>query len=102
VRKEDEKVKGRWKGTYIVALGFILAGCFQYVAPEAMIPRITKEELRSWLSSPDVIILDVRQPDDWNKSKEKISGAVHEDPEKDITSWATKYRKDKTFVFYCA
>ena len=90
----------RWRGVLVVTCVLILAGCFQNLAPESKVPRITKEELKSWLGKPDVIVMDVREPDDWNKSKEKIAGAVREDPEKDIKSWASKYPKDKTIVFY--
>jgi hypothetical protein len=94
--------KARWITTLMVAVGLILAGCLYNVIPEPSVPRMTKEALKPLLGNPDVIIVDVRQPDDWTKSQEKIAGAVREDPEKDITSWATKYRKDKTLVFYCA
>ena len=61
---------------------------------------MTKEELKSLLGNPGVIILDVREPGDWNKSREKIAGAAREDPEKDIKTWADKYPKAKTLVFY--
>jgi rhodanese-related sulfurtransferase len=83
-----------------VAVGMILAGCFQNLIPEPGIPRMTKEELKPLMGTPGVIILDVREPDDWNKSREKIAGAVREDPEKDAKMWAEKYPKDKTLVFY--
>jgi len=61
---------------------------------------MTKEELKSLLGNPDVIVLDVRQPDDWNKSHDKIAGAVREDPKKDMKTWAQEYPKDKALVFY--
>ncbi len=66
------------------------------------VPRMTKETLKSLLGNPDVIILDVRVGKEWNESREKIQGAVREDPEKSVRSWADKYPKDKTLVFYCA
>jgi rhodanese-related sulfurtransferase len=62
---------------------------------------MTKEELRPLMGQPEVILIDVREPDDWNKSKEKIRGAVREDPEKEVALWAGRYSKDKTLVFYC-
>ena len=83
-----------------VALGLVLAGCLQNLLPEPGVPRMTKEELKLLLGNPDVIVLDVRQPDDWNKSRDKIAGAVREDPEKEMKTWAQKYPKDKTLVFY--
>jgi len=62
-------------------------------------PRLTKEELRSLLESPDLVVLDVRVGDEWTKSNEKIQGAVREDPEK-YNQWMVKYPKEKTLVFY--
>ncbi len=91
---------GRVTGVVIVAM--IAAGCLQNLKPEPGVPRISKEELRGLLGRQDALIIDVRQPEDWNKSQQKIVGAVREDPEKDIRSWATRYPKDKTIVFYCA
>ena len=63
---------------------------------------MTKEELKSLLDNPEVAILDVRIADEWKKTNLKIKGAVREDPEKDYRSWASKYPKDKTLVFYCS
>jgi len=83
-----------------VAVGMMVAGCVQNLLPEPGIPRMTKEELKPLMGTPGVIIMDVREPDDWNKSKEKIRGAVREDPEKDVKTWAEKYSRDKTLVFY--
>ena len=80
---------------------FILTGCFQNVALDRNTPRITKEELKSILGNPDVIVIDVRLSDEWKKSEWKIKGAVHEDPEK-FKSWTDKYPRDKTLIFYCS
>jgi rhodanese-related sulfurtransferase len=79
---------------------FILVGCFQNVALEPKVPRITKEELKPILDNPGVIVLDVRIGDEWKKSDKKIKGAIREDPEKDFKVWALNYQKDKTIVFY--
>ncbi len=65
------------------------------------VSRISKEEVKEMLGNPDVIIIDVRQPGDWDSSKLKIKGAVREDPG-DISSWMNKYPKDKILIFYCA
>ena len=80
----------------------VLTGCLQNLALDAKVPRMTKEDLRSLFDNPEVIILDVRIADEWKRSDLKIKGAVHEDPEKDYKSWASKYPKDKTLVFYCS
>ena len=67
----------------------------------ADVPKITKEDLKAILGTPDVIIVDVRTNAGWNESKLKIKGAVREDPTQ-ATLWTAKYPKDKTLVFYCA
>ncbi len=93
------KSKGRmffvWAAT-VIFLGSFLGEAF---AKEA--PRMTKEELKGLMGKPDVVIIDVRAKSDWEGSKEKIQGAVREDPQK-TKEWAGKYPKDKTLVFYCA
>ncbi len=85
-----------------IALSLALAGCFQNMASDQKVPKITKEELKSLLDNPDLIVLDVRVSSEWKKSENKIKGAVREDPEKAIDSWADKFPKDKTLVFYCS
>jgi hypothetical protein len=101
-RKESAVESGKRIGILAAVLGIILVGCLREVLPEPSVSRISKEEVKSLLGSPNVIILDVRVPDDWNKSKEKIAGAVREDPAKDIQTWASKYPKDKKLIFYCS
>jgi hypothetical protein len=64
-------------------------------------PRMTKDELKTMLDNPDLLILDVRYGKDWTESHLKIRGAVREDPEA-FDSWANKVPRDKTLVFYCA
>jgi len=64
-------------------------------------PRITKEELKSMLGDPKLVVVDVRRNQDWNSSEYKIKGAVRGDPDpRKVESWARKYSKDKTFVVY--
>ena len=64
-------------------------------------PRMPKDELKARLGNPDLLIIDVRYGNDWTDSDSKIKGAIREDP-KNFDSWANKYPKDKTLVFYCA
>ena len=64
-------------------------------------PKITKEELKSMLENPDLVVIDIRREGHWTSSDSKIKGAVREDPGK-VESWADKYEKDKTYVLYCA
>jgi len=85
-------------GTLIILL--MVGGC-TILAKSADAPRMTKEELKAKLDAPDLVIIDVRHGMDWTGSDLKIKGAVREDPEA-VESWANKYPKDKTLVFYCA
>ena len=39
-----------------------------------------KEQLKAQLGNPDVVVLDVRAFTDWVMTKEKIKGAVRENP----------------------
>ena len=64
-------------------------------------PRMEKEQLKAQLGNPDVVVLDVRAFTDWVMTKEKIKGAVRENP-RDVEGWSGKYPKDKTIVLYCA
>ena len=87
---------------FAVVLSFIILGMVSRAALAAEVPRISAEELKALLGSPEIVIIDVRTGGDWDRSKEKIKGAVREDPDKDAKSWAGKYPKDKTVVLYCA
>ncbi len=62
---------------------------------------MSKEELRSLLGNPDLIVIDVRQEGDWDKSDSKIKGAVREIPD-EADFRMEKYPKDRTLVFYCS
>ena len=82
----------------------VLAGIFLWQAPVVAaggddVPRITKEELKTLLGSPEVVILDVRLGG--GNAPEKITGSVLEDPE-NVSDWAPKYPKDKKIVLYCS
>jgi hypothetical protein len=87
---------------FAVASSFIILGVLANMACAADVPRMSKQELKSMLGNPEVIILDVRAAGDWDKSKTKIQGAVREDPNKSAKSWADQYSQDKTIVLYCA
>ena len=62
--------------------------------------KMNKEELKAVIDNPDVVIIDVRSGRDWKSSESKIKNAVREEPYK-ADSWADKYDKNKTYVFYC-
>jgi 3-mercaptopyruvate sulfurtransferase SseA len=68
---------------------------------QSAVAKMTKEELRAKLDSPDVVIVDMRLGKDWKASEEKIKGAIRMDPEA-VESLAAQYPQDKTLVLYCA
>jgi len=100
--KEEEKMRKSKPVVFFVwAAALILLGAFLGEALAKEAPRMTKEELKGLMGKPDVVLIDVRAQSDWDGSKEKIQGAVREDPKK-VKEWASKYPKDKTLIFYCA
>ena len=86
-------------GTLILLVAVLFAGIGMSNAQD--VKRISKESLNKMLGNPNVIVVDVRLPYDWNPSKLKIKGAKREDPF-NVKDWMKKYPKDKTLVFYCA
>jgi hypothetical protein len=83
-----------------VVVGLFAVACMQQIPVDTTAYRMMKEELMTIMNRPDVIIVDVRTDRDWKAADRKIKGAVREDPEQDIKSWASKYPRDKTLVFY--
>lgn len=68
---------------------------------EAQITRMSKEQLKPLLGTPQVVVLDLRVEPVWRSSASKISGAIREEPS-GVDSWARKYPKEKTYVLYCS
>jgi len=88
--------------TLTITVSLTLVGLLlQASVAQSAVAKMTKEELRAKLDSPDVVIVDVRLGKDWKASEEKIKGAVRMDLAA-VESLAAKYDKDKTLVFYCA
>jgi rhodanese-related sulfurtransferase len=93
-------MKQKYKSSLIISsLIFLLWGMGVHIV-HASVPKISKEELKTLLGNPDVIIIDVRLERDWRSSSLKIKGAVWEDF-LDVDTWAKKYPKDKIIVLYC-
>ena len=69
-------------------------------AASVEVPRISIERTKQILANPDVVIIDVRTAKTWWRSPTKIENAAREDPGS-LESWAEKYPKDKTLIFYC-
>lgn len=68
---------------------------------QVYVRTMTREELKAslLLGNPDLMILDVRIGKEWRTSKEKIQGAIRENPEK-VKNWVDQYPKNKTLVLY--
>jgi rhodanese-related sulfurtransferase len=65
------------------------------------IPRINKDDLKSKLGSPNLVIVDARIAKDWAASDQKIKGALRGDPER-VGEWAARIPQDREIVVYCA
>ncbi len=91
--------KRKTAGSLVACL--ILSWIFVIAVSAEDVPRIAKEELKTKLGDPSLVVIDVRANADWAGSSLKIKGAIREDPRK-VNSWMDKYPKDKTLVFYCS
>jgi rhodanese-related sulfurtransferase len=88
-----------------IAFATLIATAFVAVSPASSAdtaPRITKEQLLPLIGNPDVVIVDARQPKDWDASQSKIKGAIRLDPSQDLQAALSKLPKEKTIVFYCS
>jgi hypothetical protein len=91
--------------SFLLAIYLVLSAMtskVQAMGKGVEVPLVTKEQLLSMMGKPDVVIVDVRESESWKESKQKIQGAVREDPQKDVQGWFDKYPKEKTLVFYCS
>jgi len=71
------------------------------VGAEKEVKYVNSADLKAMLGDPQVTIIDVRTPKDWNSSKTMIKGAVRQDPGK-VPTWAQALPKDKKIVLYCS
>jgi len=84
----------------IMALSLVVMGLFvSWPLGAQDVPRMTTEELNGILGNSDVIVLDVRESQNWQDSEVKIKGAVRGHPGQ-ISSWFNQYPKDKKLVLY--
>jgi predicted sulfurtransferase len=78
-----------------------ISGCKAVTGnPGKEAPRMSLDELKARLGDASVAVIDVRTSNDWEGSPVKIKGAIREDS-KNLSSWASRYGKDKTIVLYC-
>ncbi len=87
------------KATLWILMILMVLGSRVLAAGAADVPRISKEELKSMLGNPDVVVIDVRIALDRNMSMKQIKGAIREDPDA-VKSWAGRIPKEKTVVLY--
>ena len=87
------------KAMVFMATIFMVWGVWVVTAIALEIPKISKEELKSMLGKPEVVVIDVRTLWDRKMSLKQIKGAVREDPDA-VKSWAKKYSKEKIIVLY--
>ncbi len=83
-----------------MALLFLFAACASFNAGGEA-PRISKEEVKAKLGSPDIILLDVRTGNDWDSSADKIVGARRVDP-KNVDAWSGTLDRSKEIILYCS
>jgi predicted sulfurtransferase len=101
-REQYHKTKrGELMRKLVVLVTLLFSVALLYSVSRADDAAMTKEQLKSLLGKPDVIIIDVRTNYDYDNSKVKIPGSVHEEGMK-FGAWMNKYPKDKTIVLYCA
>jgi hypothetical protein len=98
--KDEGGYMKKWVSVATVGILIVLIGCTTaQCAQEA--PRISKDELKAKLGSPDVVLIDVRTGSDWEKSDEKITGAVRMDPAA-VDTWAATLPMGREIILYCA
>jgi hypothetical protein len=81
---------------YFLSIGFtafLSAQAFGQVIP------ITINQLLESLDHPQTLILDVRTPESWQASDNKIKGAVRKNPNT-FDSWANDLPQNKYLVLY--
>ena len=61
--------------------------------------KIDIDTLHNWLDAPDVFVMDVRNPNDWEASPSKIKHAQRFDPLR-LKDWANDLPRDKRLVLY--
>jgi rhodanese-related sulfurtransferase len=86
-----------------LVVGFFIASVIAPVAIAAegdmKVKLMTKDELKSRLDDPNLVIVDVRTGRDWDASELKIKGAVRAEAKK-VSE--LKADQEKTLVTYCA
>lgn len=88
-----------WLTAALLAAGLLLTA--GQAATAAEVARITGAELHSRLGERGLVILDARQPADWDAATEKIAGAQRVDPNQ-VAQWAGRYAHEQVLIVYCS
>lgn len=83
-----------------IAVLVLLVSCAS-INTGSEVPRISKEEVKAKLGSPNVILLDVRTGNAWDNSGEKIVGSLRMNP-KEVDTWSETLVKGKEIILYCS
>lgn len=82
-------------------LPLLIVGLIVSFASSNDVPMMTKDQLKTMLGNPDLVVLDVRSDREYFSSDSKIKGAA-----RIVVNCSGGivglYPKGKTFVFYCA
>jgi len=93
-------MKNRWL-LGLVILSLLGASLALALPAQAEVSYLDGAALKAMLDDPQLLIIDVRTPKDWNSSDKKIKAAVRQDPNK-VAEWGKALPKDKKIVLYCA
>lgn len=63
------------------------------------ITYVDKDTLKDMLGAPDLMLIDVRAPGGWNRSTEKIKGAVRRERDQ-VAAWGPTLPRDKKIMLY--
>jgi rhodanese-related sulfurtransferase len=85
---------------FLFGCALISAALFSPYSAFAAVVRITAEDLNKKLCSPNLLLLDLRNSDLWEKSKIKMKCSRRVDPD-DVSSWIDTLPRDKEIVLYC-
>jgi hypothetical protein len=83
----------------MVIVASLIVAFFGACATGREAPLLDKETLKSWLSDPQVVIVDVRYGRDWQDSQSKIKGAIRQNPQ-EVETWAASLPKERKIVLY--
>jgi hypothetical protein len=100
VLQEDYMKKMFWV-LFFAGIVMTLSLALSQILQAQDVPRITKEELKKELCSKNLMLIDVRVPQGWDKSNQKIKCATRREPDK-VSDWTATLPKDKEIVFYCS